>query len=98
MNMRQKMKRQEIDNLQFLIKLAIVRNVSARFFCILWITDSTAINEQFSFFGKQSILKGLRLTSKAASGRFREVVWYWIKENFPRLEKVHPDTHNKRFT
>ena len=41
-----------------------------------------AILEKFStFFGTESILKGLPLTSKAASGFCVQVYWYLIEEN-----------------
>ena len=62
-----------------------------------WITDWTANNEQSIFSGEESILKGLPFNSKAASGYFGKVVWYWINEKVSRFEKVHPDTHNKHF-
>ena len=39
------------------------------------------------FFRKESNLKCLPMTSKAASGYFGKVVWYQIKRNVPRFEK-----------
>ena len=50
------------------------------------------------FFGTESFLKGLPLTSKAARGYFGQIVWYWIKGNIVRLDKIPPDTNNKGFT
>ena len=42
---------------------------------------------------------GRNLHSKtAATGYFGKFVWCWIMENVLRFEKIHPDTHNKRFT
>ena len=54
--------------------------------------------EQSNFFGTKSTLKGFSLNSKAASGHFGQLVWYWIKGNVPRCAKIHPDTQNKTFT
>ena len=36
------------------------------------------------------------MTSKAASGYFVESVWFWIKENVPKLKKICPETNKKR--
>ena len=50
------------------------------------------------FFGKESILKGLPMASKAANGYIGQIVRYWIKGNVPRFEKSRPDRKNKGFT
>ena len=49
-------------------------------------------------FVTETNLKGLPLTSKAASGDFGQFVWNWIKGNDPRFEKIRPDTNNRGFT
>ena len=74
----------------------VVKNFSGS--CVFWITVSRANKEHSDFFGTESNLKGLPLTSKAASGYFGQSVWNWIKGNVSRLEKIHPETNNKGFT
>ena len=59
--------------------------------------DWTANNEQNTFVGTESIWKGLPLISKATSGYFGEIVWYWMKGNIPRFDKIRLDTKNKGF-
>ena len=43
--------------------------------------------EQSNFFGTESNLEGLPLTSKAASGYFGQIVWDWSKRLSLDLEK-----------
>ena len=84
------------DNDQFLIKPITLKSYYAsRTFLI---TGRTANIEQFNFSWIKSFLKGLPVTSKAASGYIGQIVRYWIKGNIPRIEKSRPDTHNKGFT
>ena len=85
------------DNSQFPIILAIVKNFSLK--CV--ILENKLKSQQGTvqlFFGTESTLKGSPLTSKAASGYFGQSVWYWIKGNVPRVEKIRPDTNKKGFT
>ena len=60
-------------------------------------TGWRANNEQSNFFGRESILKGLPLTWKAASGYIGQIVQYWMKGNVHRFEKVRPDINNEGF-
>ena len=85
-------KNQKSDNSQFPIILKVVKNFSAN--CVFWITVWRANNEQSNFFGTESTLKDLPLTSKAASGYFGQSVWNWIEGNVPRFG----NTNNKGLT
>ena len=68
------------DNCQFPIHLEIVRTFH-------WIiSDWRANKDQSTFWGTEAFLKGLPLTSKAASVYFGQIIWYWIK-NLSRFER-----------
>ena len=50
-----------------------------------------------TLFGTESFLKGLPLTSKAASGYIGQIVWCWIKRNISKIENIRPGENNKEF-
>ena len=84
------------DNCYFLIIFAIMKSFSGSCSYL----DSGINSQQWKVhvIGAESILKGLPLTSKAASGFFGQVVWYWLKGNVSRFEKIYTDTNNRGFT
>ena len=88
---------QKCDNSQFPIFLGDRDEFFIEMY-FFWIPDGRANNEQSSFFGTESNLKGLPLTSKAASGYLRQSVWYWTERSVPSFEKIRPDTNNRGFT
>ena len=63
-----------------------------------WKTEWTANNEMSTFFGTESILKGLVFTSKAAFGYFGQLIWYWIKGNIHKFVQIRTYANNKNFT
>ena len=75
------------DNSQFATFFKGSENFFEMYFYFM---DWRANNEQSTSFGTESILKGLPLTSRAASGYFDQIVWFklsvCIKRNVTRFD------------
>ena len=86
-----------MKNSQFVSKLAIAKN-----FIGGWLVFGERIEELTrispTLFGTKSNLKGLPLTSKAASCYFGRNKWNWMKEKEPWFAKTIVDTNNEAFT
>ena len=88
-------KRRKSDNNYFSILLVIVKFSAS---CIFGITGSTSNNEQSTVFGTESVLKGLPMTSKAASDYFGQIVGCSIIVNISRIDTFRADMNKKGFT
>ena len=73
-------------NSQILSKLTIVKNSLVMCMFLDKGLKSPTMNSP-TFLRTESSLKGLPMTSKAASGYFGQSVWNWIERNVPNFEK-----------